>query len=279
MKKGRLILVLLFIYVFAKAQTPTATIVVSTVTICTGSSLTFSTLTANTPTAYAWSIVPSNSVIVFPDLNSSVMAITPLNSGSYVITLTVTNASGSFTTSQTVSVTKKAKAQFNATFSNVGFPTQLNLTNFSTNAIAYNWLFSDDPTTYTLTSPVKSYTSSGSYSLTLISYGSNGCNDTSRYNFRISDSSSITLPNIFTPNNDSVNDIFKPKIRGIKELKLWVYNRYGIIIYYDDKINTFWDGYTTSGEPCQEGIYFCICEAVGFDGKSYKIKGNLTLIR
>ncbi|MDX2173370.1 MAG: gliding motility-associated C-terminal domain-containing protein [Bacteroidota bacterium] len=271
--------VIILMAVFAKAQVPTATIVVPSLTMCTETSLTFTTLTANTPTAYTWGISPSTSVSILPDLNSSAVALTFLNSGSYIITLTVTNASGSFTTAQSISVTKMAHSAFNATFLEVGFPTQLNLTNYSTNAIAYNWLFSDVAGTNTVTNIVKTYTTSGSYSLSLISYGAFGCNDTSDYSFRISDSSGISLPNVFTPNNDSINDVFKPKARGIKELKLWVYNRYGVIIYYDDKINCFWDGYTTSGEPCQAGIYFSVCEAVGFDGKSYKVKGNITLIR
>jgi gliding motility-associated-like protein len=279
MNKLLSLLVLIFMAVFAKAQVPTATIVAPSLTLCTGTSLTFTTLTANTPTAYNWSIVPSTSVSIFPDLNSSGMALTFANGGNYVLTLTVTNASGSSTVSQIVTVTKTANASFNATFDIVGFPSQLNLTNYSTNAIAYNWIFSDVAGTSTLTNIVKTYTASGSYSLSLISYGAFGCNDTAYYSFRIADSSGISLPNVFTPNNDSINDIFKPKARGIKELKLWVYNRYGVIIFYDDKINTFWDGYTTSGEPCQAGIYFCVCEAVGFDGKSYKVKGNITLIR
>jgi gliding motility-associated-like protein len=258
---------------------PTATIVAPTATACTGTSLSFSTITTNTPTAYSWSIAPKSGVNVFPDLNSSVIALAFSNSGTYVISLNVANGSGSTTVTQNIIVAKKATASFNATLIDVGYPSQLNLTNFSSNAIAYNWLFSDVAGTFTTTNEVKSYTTSGTYSVTLISFGNLGCNDTLGYAFRISDSSSIILPNVFTPNNDSVNDVFKPKIRGIKELNLWVYNRYGVIIFNSNKINSFWDGYTTSGEPCQAGIYFCIAEAIGFDGKSYKLKGNITLLR
>lgn len=274
------VLIFIFVSVFAKAQVPTATIVAPSETLCTATSLTITTITTNSPTSFSWNILPSKSVSVFPSSSSPTLNLTFTNAGSYVLTLTVTNASGSFTVSKNISVTKSAQALFNATFENVGFPTQLKLTNYSTNAIAYNWLFSDDALgTTTVTSTIKTYTSSGSYTVTLISFGNLACNDTSNYYFRISDSSSITLPNVFTPNNDSVNDVFKPIIRGIKELNLWVYNRYGVIIYADDKINCFWDGYTTSGEPCQAGIYFCVCEALGFDGKSYKLKSNITLIR
>ena len=40
-----------------------------------------------------------------------------------------------------------------------------------------------------------------------------------------------------------------------------------------------WDGYTTSGIECPAGVYHYIVEAKGFDGKDYKLKSNLTLIR
>ena len=279
MKKIYKLIVIIFVSVCAKAQVPTATIVAPTATACTGTSLSFSATTTNTPTAYSWSITPRTSVTVFPDLTSASIVLTFINSGNYVLSLNVANASGSITVTKNITVAKSAKASFNATLIDIGYPSQLNLTNFSTNAIAYNWLFSDVAGTFTTTNEVKSYTTSGTYSVTLISYGNLGCNDTLDYSFRISDSSSVTLPNVFTPNNDSVNDVFKPKIRGIKELNLWVYNRYGTIIYTNNKINSFWDGYTTSGEPCQAGLYFCVCEAIGFDGKSYKLKGNITLLR
>ena len=58
-----------------------------------------------------------------------------------------------------------------------------------------------------------------------------------------------------------------------------VFNRYGTIIINRDRVNGFWDGHTTSGERCEAGVYFVILEATGFDGKSYKLKQSLTLVR
>ncbi len=273
------IVILVFCTLFAKAQTPTATIVAPSATLCSSKSLTFTSITTNTPTAYSWSISPTASVGVLPDKTSPTIVLTFSNSGVYVLSLNVSNSFSNSTTTKTITVTKSAKASFNASLTSIGFPNQLNLTNYSTNALSYNWLFSDVAAVDNNINTVKSYTASGSYSVTLISFGALGCNDTSRYAFRLADSSSIYLPNVFTPNNDSVNDIFKPITRGIKELNVWIYNRYGVIIFSSDKVNSFWDGYTTSGEPCQSGIYFCVAEAIGFDGKTYKLKGNLTLIK
>ncbi len=279
MKNLTIFVFLILFALFTKAQTPTATIVVPSATLCTSKNLTFTCVTSNTPTTYSWSVTPSKSVTILPDNISSTVTFSFFNAGTYTVSLNVSNSFSNSSTAQTILVTKSAKASFNASLSTIGFPNQLNLTNYSSNALAYNWLYSDIAAIDNATNTVKSYSTSGSYSVTLISFGNLGCNDTSRYAFRLSDTSSIFLPNVFTPNNDSVNDIFKPVARGIKDLHVWIYNRYGIIIYDWDKPQGFWDGYTTSGEPCQAGIYFCVAEALGFDGKAYKLKGNITLIK
>lgn len=91
-------------------------------------------------------------------------------------------------------------------------------------------------------------------------------------NFDKDSISNIIMPNVFTPNADSVNDIFKPITDEITELNFSIYNRYGNLIFETSKINGFWDGRTTSGEPCTDGVYFCVLNATGIDGKKYKEK-------
>lgn len=277
-----ILIFLLLTSVFLKAQVPSATIVIPSSTICTGTSVTFSTITTNTPTAFSWSISPTLSVTALPDLSSSFVAFTFGRPGAYTATLQVSNATGTTTSTRLINVTQSAEAIFNASLTSSGFPTQLVLTNYSTNFIKNYWIFSDVPGLAgkdSTLNTVKNYTASGSYSIMVVATGTNGCNDTAYYKFFISDSSGVTAPNIFTPNNDNTNDIFKPIARGIASMNVWIYNRYGTIIASWDKVNGFWDGYTTSGQPCQSGVYFYVIEAVGFDGKSYKIMNNLTLLR
>ncbi len=89
--------------------------------------------------------------------------------------------------------------------------------------------------------------------------------------------SNIIIPNVFTPNFDSINDVFKPYLDEIEELNFSIYNRYGIVIFETNRLNGFWDGRTTSGEPCQDGVYFCILNAVGIEGKQYKEKTTIQI--
>ena len=70
------------------------------------------------------------------------------------------------------------------------------------------------------------------------------------------------------------------ELRGLAvEMNVSIFNRYGTIIISWDRVSGFWDGHTTSGERCEAGVYFVILEATGFDGKSYKLKQSLTLVR
>jgi gliding motility-associated-like protein len=271
---------LLFICIGAFAQVPTATIVSPSATLCTGVSQTFTLQESNSPTVYSWSITPSKSVSVLPDFNSSSITFNFGTGGTYFINLMVSNATGTSMTTTTITVTKTAYAAFNASLNATGYPNQLILTNYSTNSISNQWLFNDDGAANTTSlNTVKDYSVSGSYSVTLIAFGNAGCNDTSSYALRIADSSGITLPTIFSPNGDGINDIFKPIAKNITSITVMIYNRYGTPIIKWDRVNGFWDGHTTAGEVCDEGVYFVVVEGAGFDGKSYKLKHSVTLVR
>jgi gliding motility-associated-like protein len=272
------IITVLLLSLSVRAQVPTASIIVPGSTLCTGAAYTFSTVTSNSPTTFSWSVFPNSSVTIIQSTNIDFAQVRFDRPGFYTFSLMVSNSFSSTISTASVIVVQTAKAAFNASFTNVGYPTQLMLTNFSTNTVSALWQFSDGGTS-TVVSTVKDYTASGNYTVTLTAFGANGCDAYSSYSFRIADSSGVTLPDIFTPNNDGINDIFKPITRGIKTMTVFIYNRYGTLVNSWDKPNGFWDGYTTAGLKCQDDVYFCVLEATGFDGKSYKMKGKITLLR
>ncbi|MEW6470396.1 MAG: gliding motility-associated C-terminal domain-containing protein [Bacteroidota bacterium] len=84
----------------------------------------------------------------------------------------------------------------------------------------------------------------------------------------------LSIPNVFSPNYDGINDLFE--IKGLQPGdKVQIYNRWGTLVFETEHENAFWDGYTTSGELCQNGVYFYTVVL-----KSGEIrKGYLTLIR
>lgn len=261
------------------SQAPTATIVVPTSTLCSGNVYTFSSSVSGSVTSYSWSVLPSSAAEISGDNRQDAVRIRFIRDGTFSVSLFVANSAGTFTAGQLFTVNLSAKASYNASFNNTGFPTNLVLSNSSKNATAFLWDFGAAAPSQTITNVVQTYTAAGAYSVSLVAYGVNGCNDTLDYNFEIDGFSEVTLPNVFTPNNDGVNDLFKPISKGLEELKVWVYNRHGVLMHHWVGVNGFWDGRTTSGTECPDGVYMYVLEAKGFDGKEYKLKSNLTLIR
>jgi len=270
---------LFFISLSAKAQVPTATILSVVPYNCSGSNIFFAAKTNGSPTFFKWSLPPNRGAIVVSRDNDSSVVLRFSLSGVFTISLTVGNGTNSSVATKTITVTKSAIAAFNANLLTTGYPNQLSLTDYSTNKIKSYWLYSGTNAIDSTETVLKNYAASGSYTVTLAALGKNGCNDTVSYAFRISDSSAITLPNIFSPNDDGANDLYRPVSKGITKMNAYVFNRYGALITSWDRVNGFWDGYSSSGLPCGVGEYFIIMEATGFDGKTFKLKSSITLVR
>lgn len=66
----------------------------------------------------------------------------------------------------------------------------------------------------------------------------------------------ISFPNIFTPNNDDVNDKFEPKLIGIKDYQVLIYNRWGNKVAKLDINTPFWDG-----DKAPDGVYYYVLES------------------
>lgn len=64
----------------------------------------------------------------------------------------------------------------------------------------------------------------------------------------------VYFPNAFTPDGDSLNDVFRPVVRNVYSFKMYIFNRWGELIFSTDKVAKGWDG-TFGGKDCPEGIY------------------------
>ena len=68
----------------------------------------------------------------------------------------------------------------------------------------------------------------------------------------------IIIPNVFTPNNDGINEYFN--IRNLllyDHRKVVIYNRWGKVIYKSDNYNNDW-----GGENVPDGVYFGKLETI-----------------
>lgn len=70
------------------------------------------------------------------------------------------------------------------------------------------------------------------------------------------------LPNVFTPNGDTKNDLFVPlrPYAYVHKVDFTIYNRWGDVIFETDDPALGWDG-TMDGAEASEGVYYYVCRA------------------
>jgi gliding motility-associated-like protein len=240
----------------------------TTNSICIGSSVIF---TASASGTHSWS--PSNT------LNTStgtLVVATPTSNTTY--TIQSTNGICSFTNTQTIIVDNVIPiANFNGiTDLNLTTGTILQLNNLSTNATSFKWVSCDNAisTNSILTLPL---TNIGDCCISLIAYN-NICTDTTTKCIKVFSEFELLIPNVFTPNGDQANDVFKITSKGLKTLHCEIYNRWGMKLYEWDDINGYWDGKTKTG-LAPDGTYFYIVNYTNNENETKTEKGFLSLFR
>lgn len=105
------------------------------------------------------------------------------------------------------------------------------------------------------------------------------------------------IPNVFTPNGDGENDafvikdndsltdnmidnnnLFFFKTNGENMFKLWVYNRWGGLVYKTEGKSVMWLGKNNTGDDLQSGVYYYVVESNASD-KRHNTSGFIHLIR
>jgi gliding motility-associated-like protein len=92
----------------------------------------------------------------------------------------------------------------------------------------------------------------------------------------------LYFPNAFTPNNDGINDIFKPEEQDILAYSMSLYNRWGQKVFETNNINQGWDG-KIKGAPAPAGVYFWKARYIGYDKSKHLrptyLNGTVTLLK
>ncbi|MBQ7631487.1 MAG: gliding motility-associated C-terminal domain-containing protein [Paludibacteraceae bacterium] len=76
--------------------------------------------------------------------------------------------------------------------------------------------------------------------------------------------SDLRVPNTFTPNGDGKNDEFRVAYRSLREYHIWIYNRWGKLVYESSDPAKGWDG-MIGNRPASEGAYYYVIRAIGTD--------------
>ncbi len=106
-----------------------------------------------------------------------------------------------------------------------------------------------------------------------------GCIATDDIKVKVFVLAEIFVPNAFTPNGDGLNDVIRPVLAGIRELKYFsVFNRYGQMVFSTAKPGEGWNG-VYKGDRQNAGGFTWMAEAIDFKGNTIQRKGVVILIR
>lgn len=170
------------------------------------------------------------------------------------------------------------------------------LTYASPAAYHYKWVLSTDKEYKAIIAKMKdkdfrySFDKKGTYYLrvevsnaSIIEDEDWGCTQVKEFVIEVLESA-LDVPNVFTPNGDGKNDMFKVAYKSLVSFHGSVYNVWGRLIYDWTDPADGWDG-TINGSPAPDGAYLYIIEAVGDDEDEegnpmrYLKKGSVTLVR
>ncbi|HTO38487.1 MAG TPA: gliding motility-associated C-terminal domain-containing protein [Brumimicrobium sp.] len=139
-------------------------------------------------------------------------------------------------------------------------PLDVIFTNNSTGATDFVWNFGDNQTEANNDETVyHTFSNDGVYTTVLTG--------TSQYGCVSSASTKITViipdmtwefPNIFTPNGDNQNDVFKIlDHENVEEFEIVILNRWGNVVFESNELDFEWNGKVkNSGPKCDDGVYF-----------------------
>lgn len=265
------------------SETPTVEVTASDTYICLGDSVNISTIITGSTTngTYIWT--PTNPVSV-----SSGFTISPTESTTYSVTFIEPNCN--FETSASVTVNVQEPFVIDSVSANPNELFQgdiINLTAYHTPSDLtnpmYNWIYegnsvSQEGPSTSITAPTVEGNGNTVIVYEVTVTDEAGCTSTEEvtvvllpFNFEV--------PNVFTPNNDMVNDAFRPiTSEDSRVLDFKIYNRWGQLLYDNDNNQVGWNG-TYKNEPVPADVYIYLVKYINAKGEEVIDKKDFTLIR
>jgi gliding motility-associated-like protein len=219
--------------------------------------------------------------------------------GTYTVSL-----SGSNITNQIVTETKqmiievyaKPSAQFDVKPTLLYIPGGILYTkNNSFGAGRFLWDFGDG-TTSDQVEPQHIYDKLGTFDISMIAISEMNCTDTATVKkaVQVQNGGTILVPNAFSPSTSgssggsgggsggggvgTKNDVFLPLMIGVTQFEMFVFNRWGEMLFQSTDPTVGWDGYY-NGNLCPQDVYVYKITALYDTGERVVRTGDINLIR
>ncbi len=160
--------------------------------------------------------------------------------------------------------------------------------NQSIGASVLNWNFGDvfdtNPITNTSTAinPTHYYASYEPYTymVQLAVENIEGCKDTTIRPVVVKPAWTFYIPNCFTPNGDGTNDGFRGTGINLDEYNIWVFDRWGNMLWHCQDLDTYWDGKVQGNdEVCQEDTYVWKAKFRDIFGQRHEETGTVSIVK
>jgi gliding motility-associated-like protein len=139
----------------------------------------------------------------------------------------------------------------------------------------YRWTFEDGGAGDTRTL-IHRFPAAGDYRAALQVTHPEGCR--SSWTDLVTVKDSLDCPNVFTPNEDGINDYFIVTSNGVTVYSMRIFSRSGVLVYRAEAPILIWDGRNLSGQQLLPGTYYYIIRPAGGSGQFEK-KGFVELYR
>lgn len=250
---------------------PTAASSASQTNICAGDCIDFTDNSTGSPTGWQWTFTGATPASSTQQNPSTICYNTP---GTYTVTLIVTNAFGSDTTTLVITAGTPPTVDAGAAVSiAIGNQTTLTATGGSG---TYQWSPTNGLGSPNSATTTASPTVTTTYTVSFVD--ANGCSGSDTVTVQVVEAYGFFVPGSFSPNGDGANDVLYVYGAGIKTLEFVLYDRYGEKVFETHSVNDGWDG-MLRGKPMNGGVFAWYCTAEYFDGNVIVEKGDLTLIR
>lgn len=205
--------------------------------------------------------------------------------GLYSVSLEITSPIGCLTDTtfeELILIEPSPEAAFSFSPENFNtFEREATFTDLSDRAFRWFWNFNNQGTSIEQ-NPTFTFRDTGFQEILLIVTSEDGCQDSLIQLIDVAPIFTYYMPNAFTPNDDSKNDIFKGVgfFEGYKSFNLQVWNRWGEHIFESDDPLIGWNGRkNNTGRLSQPGVYLYFVDIVGPRGEPLSFEGYITLIR
>lgn len=208
------------------------------------------------------------------------------STGTYNVGLTVASDSGcvsSLTQNSMITVYPSPTAAFSITGDDVDvINPEIGINDLSAGASGLNYVITDGYTT-TDANFIHMFNNEEPHTYTITQFVTNtyGCKDSISKEIEIKPAFTFYIPNAFSPNDDGKNDGFRGQGIGIYEYRMWIFDRWGNMIFFSDELDKSWDGsfQGKSSNTVMQDVYVWKVELKDIFNKSHSYTGTVAVVR